>query len=947
MKDRNSLLLATRAEFERVYLEAFDIFRPKCIEDAFHQADTTHSSVEQHHLLTARGILMERHTILRQNLLAAMAHLLNRSLQTTYSHDRPIFQKNTNALSLVDTADFEDELQLGAFTDQFRKEAEEQLRDLNIRIALLFGQDDIKERENPFRPYLISRSLADATGMLAVPLDIGHRLTILMADGMATQVDGIYASVNAFMSQHGVAAELPLKIRKSPNATAPLPLNEDAGFADEGTATSSPVPPQAAPGTTPQFANMPRQSGQVAQGSGAAQGIDQFLQNIQSMVANAGTQAVGAMADAVAQNVVGEQSNGSPEPASQAPNGVTQASDEARIDKLLAMMQQYSQQTATPGALTSPAATASAATAANTQPPAMMTRIMDNLRALATGGVMGASAAQAGSGASAGAAASFQSDNAGGAAAAQSTSGATGWMGGVQKVGAALKQFFTSGTSNPHANSMGAGPRIVTVQLAQSVDDLLHTQTPSTEDMTNSEGRIRNLLLEQRAALTEQTEVVDEQMTIDVVAMLFEFILQDHRVPAEVRAQLGRLQFLVLKMALRDPTLLTQKGHPVRLLINRIGSISVGLKKIDPSSERVSNEICHIVESLLDNATQNPTEFSAYFARMLDDFDVFVAAELRKNDEQVNQAVAAIEDIKNRTLRFAHISAQMAEILSGVKLDTYFYEFLSNTWVQVIERAETVDMARATRYRALVPDLVWSIAPKIDVYDREELAAILPIMINTLRDGLSMIAWPADKQREMIDWLFDAHGRALRITVDTDTFQVPSLPNMHTNFESLVSNAVVKTVPPTASELRAAEKVLTDAAALVPNAAIATVNQFAEHELLAELNLDDIEGVDFGTDAVDAYEDESVSERLYNGINIEIKLSVRPTRAKLSWVSEDAGNLLLTLDDAKLPMVMSVKAFRRLYNHGRVHFLEDEMLFERAVKSLLDAAEHMDANEVE
>jgi hypothetical protein len=680
----------------------------------------------------------------------------------------------------------------------------------------------------------------------------------------------------------------------------------------------------------------------VVQGSGAAQSIDQFLQNIQSMVANAGTQAVGAMADAVAKNVVNEQSNVPSSSASQVPNGTMQASDEARIDKLLAMMQQYSQQTATPGTSSSMTA-APAATATNTQPPAMMARIVDNLRALATGGVMGASATQGPSAASA--AASPQSGNA--SAAAQPTSGATGWMGGVQKVGAALKQFFTAGTSSPNSHSASVGPRIVTVQLAQSVDGLLQTQTPSTEDMTNSEGRIRNLLLEQRAALTEQTEVVDEQMTIDVVAMLFEFILQDHRVPAEVRAQLGRLQFLVLKMALRDPTLLTQKGHPVRLLINRIGSISVGLKKIDPSSERVSNEICHIVESLLDNATQNPTEFSAYFARMLDDFDVFVAAELRKNDDQVNQAVAAIEDIKNRTLRFAHISAQMAEILSGVKLDTYFHEFLSNTWVQVIERAEIVDMARATRYRALVPDLVWSIAPKIDVYDREELAAILPIMINTLRDGLAMIAWPADKQREMIDWLFDAHGRALRIKVDTDTFQVPSLPNMHTNFEPLVSNAVVKTEPMTASELRAAEKVLTDAAAMDPHAAIATVSQFVEHDLLAELKLDDIEDIDFGTNIVDAYEDESVSERLYNGINIEIKLSVRPTRAKLSWVSEDAGNLLLTLDDAKLPMVMSVKAFRRLYNHGRVSFLEDEMLFERAVKSLLEAAEYMDEAEVE
>lgn len=941
MVDRNSLLIATRAEFVRAYLEAFDIFRPKCIEDAFRQADASRSSLEQHQILTVRGMLMERHTVLRQFLSDAMEHLLNRSLQTTYSQDRPVFQKTSNVLSLVDTVEFEDELQLGAFTDQFRREADEQLRDLNIRIALLFGQDDIKERENPFRPYLISRGLADATNMMGLPVEIGHRLTILMADGMATQVDGIYASVNAFMSQHGVAAELPLKIRKSPNATAPLSLSEESDVAGEAVAVQPPASsPQAPPSLAPQSANMGRASASMNQGSGAAQGLDQFLQNIQSMVASAGTQAVGAMADAVAKNAVAASNpTVSPNSPNQASNDAIPATDEARIDKLLAMMQQYSQQAAP--------ATA-AAPHANTQPPAMMTRILDNLRALASGGYASAPGSQANAAQSGATGSSAQSGDAGAATAAQPVSGATGWMGGVQKVGAALRQFFTTGTSVPNAQFTSAGPRVVTVQLAQSVDDLLQSQTPSTADMTNSEGRIRNLLLEQRASLTEQTEVVDEQMTIDVVAMLFEFILQDHHVPAEVRAQLGRLQFLVLKMALRDPTLLTQKGHPVRLLINRIGSISVGLKKIDPGSERVSNEICRIVESLLDNVTQNPTAFSAHFAHMLDDFDVFVAAELRKNDDQVNQAVAAIEDIKNRTLRFAHISAQMAEILSGVKLDAYFHDFLSTVWVQVIERAEIVDMARAKRYRALVPDLVWSIAPKIDAYDREELAAILPIMINTLRDGLAMIAWPSAKQSEMMDWLFDAHGRALRLTVDLDAFQVPSLSNMHTNFEPLVENVVAKTVPPTASELLAAEKVLTDAAALSPQAVIATMDQFAEHEILAELNLEDVEGVNLDTDdIVDAYEGESVGERLYNGINIEIKLSVRPTRAKLSWVSEDAGNLLLTLDDQKLPMVMSVRVFKRLYNNGRVNFLEDEMLFERAVKSLLDAAEYMDDTEVE
>jgi hypothetical protein len=902
--DRNSLLTATRAEFLQLYLSAFDALRPLCIETAFQLADTSRSSTEQHHLLTARGVLMQRHGLLKQHLQNSMAHLLNRSLQTTYSTERPVFSAGAGglSLSLVDTNDFEDTLQLVAFTDKFRRESDEQLRDLNIRVAVLFGQDDIKERENPFRPYLIARALSDAAENMALPTELAQTLSNLMAEAMTAQVDWIYAGVNAFLSARGVAAQLPLKIKKTPDAT-PIQPSSTVGTAID-TAIDD-APPTQAPA-------MPRMGQQAADANQAS--IDEVLRTISSMANNAARQAA------------------SPSVPSGAASQMTGGGHEEKIDKLLSMMQQYSSGVAMADA----SLQANASPMMSASPPVMMSRLLDNLRNRAAGGQAGVinntdnnsvSHAEAGSSAN-------HSD----------APAPTHWLNGVQKVGLALRQFFAGENSGAGGVAM---PRVLTVALVQNVDDLLRTQTPTVQDMTAADGQIRNVLLERRASLIAQTEVVDEQMTIDVVAMLFEFILKDHRVPAEVRAQLGRLQFLVLKMALRDATLLTQKGHPVRLLINRIGTISVGLKQIDPSSERVGGEICRIVESLLDNATQQPKEFSAHFARMLDDFDSFVAVELRKNDEQINLAVLAVEEIKNRTLRFAHISAQMAELLSDFRIDAYLYSFLTDVWVQVIEQAEVRDLVRAQRFRALVPDLIWSLAPKTDSFDRGSLSAILPIMINTLRDGMASISWSQDKQQTLLDWLFEAHGRALRTSVDLDAFQVPSLLNMHNTFESLLDQRLAADKPLSAAALLAAEKALKAAAVAQAGAVVQDFSQLAENEVLASLALDDIDSVDMDEAGIDRAEDESVSERLYNGVSIEIKLSAVPMLAKLSWMSEDAGNLLLSLDEQALPMMMSLRAFKRLYNRGRVRFLEDDMLFERAVKSLLDSAEQMDMDEIE
>jgi hypothetical protein len=95
------------------------------------------------------------------------------------------------------------------------------------------------------------------------------------------------------------------------------------------------------------------------------------------------------------------------------------------------------------------------------------------------------------------------------------------------------------------------------------------------------------------------------------------------------------LQFLVLKIALRDQTLLTQKGHPARMLINRVGSISLGLKQIDPTGAHITQEICRIVETLLEDDSEN----SQLFIRMLDEFDAFIARELRSSEQTIAHTV--------------------------------------------------------------------------------------------------------------------------------------------------------------------------------------------------------------------------------------------------------------------------------------------------------------------
>ncbi len=220
--DRKDLLASTRTEFLRAFQDAIGDLIPRSVEHLFIKADNSHSSVNEGRFLDARGVLVTRGASLTQPLINGMEQLLNRSFQTAYNTFRPSFStaQQGNTLSLLDSSAFEDELRIDILTNRLRNEAEEQLRDLNIRVALLFEQDNIKERENPFRPFLFSRCIASVVETMGLSAELTTILTEQLAEELLSEVAGLYDRVNAHLARHGIAAQLQLKIKKFPTPSA-------------------------------------------------------------------------------------------------------------------------------------------------------------------------------------------------------------------------------------------------------------------------------------------------------------------------------------------------------------------------------------------------------------------------------------------------------------------------------------------------------------------------------------------------------------------------------------------------------------------------------------------------------------------------------------------------------------------------------------------------------
>ncbi len=828
--DRNDLLAVTRAEFLAAFSAVLAGLITRSADNLFGAAERTINSSEARQLMDARAILTTQGEELRRQIVSNMERLVNRSFQTAYSSFRPSFSAafKVDALSIVDASAFEDELLIDELTTQFRHASEVQLRDLNIRTAVLFDQDNIMERENPFRPFLFTRSLSSAIEHLALSHELATTLIARLAHDAVDDVVAIYTRLNELLIKHGVAATLQLKIVQpashSPHAATPSDEAEQSSPQSE----SSPV-----------VQDTKSHSGSSLQQRGAGS-------------SGGGRAAVGSS---------------------------------RRVEDLIEKVQR---QTAHQHA----------------------------------GGGQGATQ-QAG----------LAEDVAesGGQAASPTNQG---WLGGVQAVGKAIRGLFNRRYDDEDVSDFGPNDaasyqpvplRQASPQLMQSVSALLET-TVGEGGVFDAEQPIRNLIMESRSTLSSMTDDVDEQMTIDIVAMLFEFILRDPQVPAEIRAQLGRLQFLVLKVALRDPSLFTQKYHPARMLVNRIGSVSLALKQIDPSGERITQEICRIIEAFL----TDPSEDIARFTTMLDEFDSFIARELRAADKLVEHTVALMEDAETRTLEFARLMASIGEALSGLTIDPYLSDFFVNTWSRVLERAYHEKDILADSYRALIGEIIWSIAPKIEKQERAQLLKMIPSLLETLRSGLNLSNWQSSQKQELLNWLISAHTQALR--AHSVPAPVPSLDDIQERF------AIVTGVA-NANQTSASHVIQSS----METKFFSEVIQELEDSLTSLESMIDIEAESPATGASPERSfDEQVIENLRCGVAVEIWISRDPALAKLNWISPQSHHLTMTIEGQDKPVVVSTKMFHRLLATGRARFLETNPLFERAVEGLFETADQMD-----
>jgi len=301
------------------------------------------------------------------------------------------------------------------------------------------------------------------------------------------------------------------------------------------------------------------------------------------------------------------------------------------------------------------------------------------------------------------------------------------------------------------------------------------------------------VLRERTTKLKEAASTSSEKATIEIVALMFQSILAEDRIPAVIRVWFARLQMPVLRVAISEPEFFESLQHPARRLIDRMGSCVLGFD-VTVTGGVLEAEIKRVVQVI----EQYPETGRRVFQLVYDEFDKFLSRFLSEQGSAA-RVVSVAQQVEQKETMTIQYTIEMRNMLNDMPVRDEIREFLFKVWAEVLaiaamkngpQHEETLTLKRAAA------DLVWAASAKPNRNDRARVIADLPKLLQLLRMGMGMLGLVVADQDGHLKVISDTLADAFMSKTDAIPVEkVEAMAKRLTNLEDYLSDEDVGDLP--------------------------------------------------------------------------------------------------------------------------------------------------------
>ena len=299
---------------------------------------------------------------------------------------------------------------------------------------------------------------------------------------------------------------------------------------------------------------------------------------------------------------------------------------------------------------------------------------------------------------------------------------------------------------------------------------------------------------ERSTELKKKASTAGEKAIIEVVALMFQSILAEDRIPPAVRVWFARLQVPVLRVALAEPEFFSNIAHPARQLIDRMGACVMGFDATTINGSALEAEIRRVVQVI----EQYPETGRRVFQLVYDEFEKFLSKFLTQK-QATSRLVSVAQQVEQKETLAIQYTIELRTMLRDMPVREEIREFLFKTWAEVLALSavrEGAQHADTVTFKRTAADLVWAASAKPNRSDRAQVIQSLPGLLQRLRQGLALLGIDGAAQDAQIKVLTDTLADAfLSKTASIPQAHIDAMAKRLGNLEDFIGDATLGDMP--------------------------------------------------------------------------------------------------------------------------------------------------------